>query len=103
MYISHGLPGQGRPAELPGGDKPKTSNDEYSDAGPLLIPACPGHCGHSGREKPLPPIVHPMRHDGPPEGTERQAPRHSSVRQGSIVKEAAANGGGSEGDLGEFL
>ena len=29
--------------------------------------------------KLLPPTVHPMRHDGPPEGLERVAPEHSTV------------------------
>ena len=44
-----------------------------------------------------------MQHAGPPAGTERQAPCHSSVRQGSGAEEAAASGGGSEGELGDGL
>ena len=44
-----------------------------------------------------------MQHAGPPAGTERQAPCHSSVRQGSGAEEAAASGGGSKGELGDGL
>ena len=67
--ILHGLPGQGRPVELPGGGIPGPSSDEDSDAGPFTIPACPGHRGHSRGGKPPPPTVHPMRNSGPPLGT----------------------------------
>ena len=77
------------------------SNGDDGDAGALPAPTCPRHRGHSGGGKPPPPTVHPMRHAGPPAGTERQAPCHSAVRQGSGAEEAAARGGGAEGELGE--
>ena len=88
--ISNGILGQGRPAELPGGGMPGPSGNEDGDAGPLPIPASPGHRGHSGGGNPPPPTVHPMRHAGPLEGTERKVPCHILVRQGSRAKEAAA-------------
>ena len=81
--ISNGLPGQGRPIELPSGGMPGPSGNEDSDAGTLLTLECPGHRGHSGGGKPPPPMVQPMLYAGPLAGTERQAPYHSSVRQGS--------------------
>ena len=101
--ISNGLPGQGRPAELPGGGMPRPSSDKYSDAGTLPAPTCTGHRGHSVGGKPPLPTLYPIRHDGPPVGTERQAPCHSLVFQGGGVEEAAASRGGSEGELGEVL
>ena len=82
---------------------PGLSDDEDGDVGSILIPACHGHRGHSGGGKPTPPTVNPMRHAGPPSGTEWQAPCHRSVRQGSGEKEAEARGGGSEGELGTVL
>ena len=72
--ISLSLPGQGRPVELPGGGMPGPSGDEDGDAGPFTIPACPGHRGHYGGEKPPSPTVHPIRHANPLAGTERQSP-----------------------------
>ena len=97
------LSGQGRPAKIPGGGMPGPSGDEDGDAGTLSTSAYPGHHGHSGGGKPPPPTVNPMRHAGPPAGTERKAPCHSSVRQGSRAEEEAASGGGSEGELGEGI
>ena len=44
-----------------------------------------------------------MRHAGPLTGTERQAPCHISVRQGSGAKGAAGSGGGAERELGTGL
>ena len=58
--ILNGLPVQGRPVELPGEGMPGPSGDEDDNAGSLPIPACLGHCGHSGGGKPPPPTVHPM-------------------------------------------
>ena len=52
--ISHGLPGKGRPAELPGGGMFRTSGDEDGDAGPFPILSCPRHRGHSGGGNPPP-------------------------------------------------
>ena len=75
--ISNGLPVQGRPIELPGGDMPGTRCNEYGDAGSPPIPACPGNCVNSGGWKPPLPTVHPMQHAGTPEGTEQKAPCHS--------------------------
>ena len=81
--LSNGLPVQGRPAELPGGGMPGTSGDEDGDAGALPAPEFPRHRVYYGGGKPPPPTVHTMRHSGPLAGTERQAPCHSSVCQGS--------------------
>ena len=58
--ILNGLPGQGRPAELPGGEMPGLSGDEDGDVGKLPTPACPEHRGYSGGDKPHPPTVHLM-------------------------------------------
>ena len=58
--ISNGLPGQGRPAELPGGGMTQPSGDEDVDAGALTALACPRHRGHYGGWKPPPPTVHLM-------------------------------------------
>ena len=101
--ISHGLPGQGRPAEMPVGGTTRPINDKDGDAGPFPTPACPGHRVHSGGGKPTPLTVPPMGHSGPLAGIERQAPCHRSVSRGRGEKEAAASGGGSEGETGEGL
>ena len=97
------LPGQGRSMELPGVGMPGPSGNEDGNVGSLPIPACSGHCVHYGVRKPPPPMLHPMRHSGLPAGTERQAHCHQSVRQRRGAKEAAANGGGAEGELGTGL
>ena len=39
--VLHGLPSQGRPAELPGGRMPGTSGDEDDNVRVLTAPACP--------------------------------------------------------------
>ena len=39
------LPGEGRPAELPGGGMPGPSGDEDGNAGALPAPACPRYRG----------------------------------------------------------
>ena len=62
--ILHGLTGQGRTAELPGGGMPRTSGDEDGDAGPFYAPACPGRCGNFGGGTPPTPTVPLMRHNG---------------------------------------
>ena len=62
--ISNGLPGQGRPVELPGGGMPGPIGNKDGDAGTLPAPEFPKHCGHSGGGKPPPPMVHPMQHAG---------------------------------------
>ena len=41
VEISHGLPDQGRPVELPGGGMTSTSGNKDGDAGPFSAPACP--------------------------------------------------------------
>ena len=94
--ISNSPPSQGMPVELPGVRMPRPSGKADGDAGSLPIPACHGHCGNSGGGKHPPTTVNPMQHSGTPAGTERQAPCHSSVRQGIGAKEAADRGGGSE-------
>ena len=101
--ISNGLTGQGRPAELPGGGMPGPSNDEDGDAGVLPAPAFPRQCGHSRVGKPTPPMMHRMRHAGPPAGAERKSPCHRAVRQGSGAEEVESHGGIVQGDLGEGL
>ena len=73
---------QGRPVELPSGGMPRPSGDEDGDVGALPAPSCTRHCIHSGGGNYLPPTVHPMRHDGPPEVHEWQASCHRPVRQG---------------------
>ena len=79
-YLSNGLSVQGRPAETPGEGMTGPSSDKDGDAGSLPTPACPGHRGFSGGEKPPPPRLHLMRHDVSPLGTEQQSPCHISVR-----------------------
>ena len=77
--ILHGLTGQGRPAELPGGGMPRTSGDEDINVGTHSALECPGHRGHFGGGKPPPPTVPPIRHAGPLAYTERKAPFHHTV------------------------
>ena len=101
--IPHGLPDQGRTAELPSGVMPRLGGDEDGNAGPFPALECPRYRGNSGGGKPPPPTVPPMQHAVTTAGTELKAPFHSSVHQGSRAKEAAASGGGSEGELGEGL
>ena len=79
MDLPNGIPGKGRSAELPDGGIPRPSGDLDGNAGALPAPACPRHRDHSVGEKPPPPTVRPMRHDGLPAGPERQAPCHSPV------------------------
>ena len=43
MYVLHGLPTQGSPAELPVGKMPRTSSDDDGDVDPFSAPACPGN------------------------------------------------------------
>ena len=101
--VSHGLPGKGRPAELPCGGMPRTSIDEDGNAGPFPASEFPGHYGHFGGGKPPPPTVPLMRHDGPLAYTEQKAPCHRTVCHGSGAKEAAACIGRAEGEHGEGL
>ena len=84
--ISHGLPGQGRPAELSGGEMPRTSGDEDGNVGPFSVPAYPVHCGHFGGGKPPPPTVPPMQHDCLLLYTEWKAHSHHTMSQGRGVK-----------------
>ena len=97
------LPVEGRPAELPGGGIPRTSDNKEGDTGPFYAPACPGHRGNFGGGKPPAPTVPPMRHAGPLSYTERKAPCHRTVRQGSGAKEAAVIGGGFDGEHGDVI
>ena len=101
--ILHGLTGQGRPVELPGGGMPRLSGDEDGNVGPFSAPACTGHSGKFIGGKPPPPTVTLMRHAGPPPNTERKAPCHRTVREGRGAKEAAASRDGAEGEHGEGL
>ena len=79
----NGIPGEGRPAELPGEGMHGPSGDKDRDVGAIPAPECPRNRGHSGGGKSPPPMVYPMRYAGPPAGPEQQAPGHSPVRQGS--------------------
>ena len=91
--VLHGLPVQGRPAELPGGGMPRTSGDEDGGGGTFYALACPGHRGHFGGGKHPPTTVPPMRHSGTLAYTERKAPCHRTVCQGIVAEEAAVSGG----------
>ena len=80
-----------------------TSGDEDGNVGTFSSLACPGNLVHFlGRKPPL-PTVPLMRHAGPLAYTERKAPCHCIVCQGSGVKEAAVRGGGIEGDHREGI
>ena len=81
--VSHGLPGQGKPAELPGGGIPRTSDNKEGDTGPFYAPACPGHRGNFGGGNPTPPTVPLMQYAGPLAYNERKENCHRTVRQGS--------------------
>ena len=74
--ILHGLPCQGRSAELPSEEMPRTSSDKDGDASTFYSPACPGHRGHFGGGKQPPPTVPPVQISGPLAYTERKAPCH---------------------------
>ena len=84
--VPHGLPGQGRPVDLPGGGMPSTSGDKDGDVGKFYAPACPGHRVHFGGRKDPPPTSPPMQHADPLAFTERKAPCHHTVRQESGVR-----------------
>ena len=92
--VPHVFPGQGMPAELPGGGMTRTIGDKYGDAGPFSAPACPEYRGHFGGGKPPPTTVPPMQHAGPLTYTERRSPCHFTVRQGGGEEEKAVSGGG---------
>ena len=80
--LSNGLPGQGRPEELPSGRMPRLGGDEDGDAGSLPIPEYPGHCIHSGRGKPPPPTVHLMQYYGPRRELNGRHPATSQCARG---------------------
>ena len=101
--VPHGLPVQGRPAELPGGGMPRTSGDEDDDAGTFYAPSCPGHLGNFGGGKHPPPTVPLMQHAGTLAYTERKAPCHRAVSRGSGAEETAVTRGGIEGEHSEGL
>ena len=92
--VPHGLPGQWSTAEIPGVGMLRTIGDKDGDADTFYAPAYPGHCGHFGGGKHLPPTVPPMRHAGPLAYTERKANCHRTVIQGSGAREAAVIRGG---------
>ena len=101
--ISNVIPGEWRPKETPSGGMPGPSGDKDGNEGAIPALVCPRHHGNSVGEKPPPPTVNLMRHAGPPAGTERQAPYQSPVCQGIRAGDAAARGGGDEGELVEGL
>ena len=94
------LSGKGGTAEMPRVGVPGESGDEDGNAGALLAPACPQHRGDSGRRKPPPHTVLPVRHAGLPEGAERAAPGYRTVPQGVGTEETAAGRGGDAGKFG---
>ena len=91
--VPHGLPGQGRPAELPVREMPGTSGDEDGYAGPFYAPACPGHHDNFVGGKPPLPTVTPMQHAGPLACVEQKAHFHRTVLQGGGAEEEAVRGG----------
>ena len=103
MDVPYGLPGQGRPVDLPGGGMPRTSVDKDGDAGTFSAPAFPGHRGRFGGEKPPPPTVLLMRHYCTLECTEWKTPCHRTVLQGGGLEEKAVSGGLIEGEHIEGL
>ena len=78
--VLHGLSGQGKPGEMPGRGKPRTSGDEDRNAGTFYSPSFPGHRGHFGGGKPPPPTVPHLRHACPLAYTKRKACCHHTVR-----------------------
>ena len=95
--VPHGLTGQGRPEELPGGGMPRTSGGEDSDVVKFHAPACPRNRGHFGEGKHTPPTVPPMRHYVPLVYTEQKSPCQNTVCQGIGAEEAVVSRGGIEG------
>ena len=95
--VSHGFPGQGRPAELPGGGMPRPSSDKDSDAGPFptrhvldtVVILEEGNLPHPWF--PQCEMIVPWR------------ALNVTVRQGGGAKEAVASRGGAEGEHGEGL
>ena len=87
------LPDRRRTAELPGQGLYGTSGDENGDEDTFYSPACMGYCGPFGGGKTPLPTVLPMRHAGPLECSEWEAPFHHPVQQGGGA-EAKASGGG---------
>ena len=81
--VPHGLTGQGRPVELPGGGISRIRGDKDGDAGTFYAPECPGHHGNFKVGKNTPTTVPPIRHDGTLAYTEHKAPCHRTVRQES--------------------
>ena len=101
--VPHGLPCQGKTAEMPGRGMPRTSGDKYRNAGTFYAPACPGHRDHFEGGKHPPPTMTPMRYAGPLAYTKRKSPCHRTVRHGGGSEEAAVSGGRIEGEHGEGI
>ena len=97
--FQYDLPVEGRPAELPSGGIPGQSGDKDGNAGAIIAPACPRHCGDSGGGKLPPPTVRLMRHAGPQAVHELMAPDHGTVYKGDGVEDKTACGGGGEGEF----
>ena len=97
------LPGEGRTAEMSSDGVTGQSGDEDGNAGALCAPACPRHCGDSGRRKLPPPTVRPMRHADPQAGLERTAHGHGTVCKEGGVEETMDCGGVEAGDFGAGL
>ena len=91
--VTHELPVQGRPAELPGGDMPRTSGDKDGDVGTFYVLECTGHHGHFGKGKHPPLRVALMQHAGNMAYTKGKAPFHCTVRQGSRAERSGRGGG----------
>ena len=81
--VQHGLLDQGRPVDMPSGGMTRTRGNKDSNTGKFHAPPCPGHPGHFGGWKHPSPTVPLMRNSGTLAYTERKAPYHRTVRQGS--------------------
>ena len=101
--VTYGLPVQGKPGELPGGEIPTTSGDKYGDANTFYAPSYSGHRGHFEGGKYPTPTVPPMRHAGTLAYNERKSPCHCIVCKERGSEEAVVSGGGIEGEHGEGI
>ena len=99
----NGIPGEGRPVEIPSREMPGPSGDKDGNAGAIPAPACPRHRGNYEGGKPPPPTVRLMRHASHLAGAERQAPCRNPVCQRPVAEETAACRGGDKGELGEGI
>ena len=74
--VIYGLPGQGRPVDLPGRGMSRTSGNKDGDAVTFSTPECTGHRGHFGGGKHPPPTFPLMQHSVTLDCVERNATCH---------------------------